>query len=306
MNRVKKEGRSRYILAKNRTGYVFLAPFLVGFTLFIFIPLIQSFIFSFNDIKIAEGGYTLQFLKWENYRHVLLVDTGYRMRIVNSFGITLRDTLVVIPFSFFSALLLHGKFKGRTAARAVFFLPVIISTGVLLGMDSQAVFQSVMNRDPSLSAGSGEASLSALKVVNAFFTDSLPPTVTEFIATAADSTYDIIIKSGIQIIIFLGGLNTIGESVYEASNIEGATVWVNFWKITFPMCGPYILLNVVYTIIDSFTNLSNPLISHIRGDLISLSNFGKATAAVWIYFLAISIVLGLTFKLISRKVYYRE
>lgn len=89
----------------------------------------------------------------------------------------------------------------------------------------------------------------------------------------------IVAKSGIQIILFLGGLNTISPSIYESSNIEGATAWVNFWKITFPMSGPYILLNVVYTVIDSFTNINNPLIKSIWNDLTGLKNFGVASAS---------------------------
>ena len=94
--------------------------------------------------------------------------------------------------------------------------------------------------------------------------------------------------------------------MFESSNIEGATAWVNFWKITFPMCGPYILLNVVYTIIDSFTNLSNPLIAKIRSDLMGLKNFGVASSAAWVYFIAIFAVLGIVFAVLQRRVFYHE
>lgn len=298
--------RSDLMVRRNRTGYVFITPFLIGFALFILIPLVQSLIFSFNDIKIVENGYTLVSKGFYNYQYILTVDTEFRQRIVNSFLMTLRDTLVVVPFSFFSALILSKEFHGRTVARAIFFLPVIVSTGVLATMDSNSVISMMMDRNTASAANSMQTAFSASGLITTLFSDSLPMEMVDFITTATSGIYDIIIKSGLQIIIFIGGLNTISPSLFESSNIEGATAWVNFWKITFPMCGPYILLNVVYTIIDSFTNLSNPLISQIRSDLMGLKNFGVASAAAWVYFVAIFAVLGIVFAVMQRRVFYHE
>ena len=298
--------RSDLMTRRNRTGYVFIAPFLVGFAAFMLIPLIQSFIFSFNDIKIVENGYTLVPKGLYNYQYILTIDTDFRQRIVNSFIMTLRDTIVVVPFSFFSALILSKEFHGRTFARAIFFLPVIVSTGVLATMDSNSVISMMTDRDTASAANSMQQTFSASGLITTLFADSLPTEMVDFISTATAGIYDIIIKSGLQIIIFIGGLNTISPSLFESSNIEGATAWVNFWKITFPMCGPYILLNVVYTIIDSFTNLSNPLIARIRSDLMGLKNFGVASSAAWVYFIAIFAVLGIVFAVLQRRVFYHE
>ena len=298
--------RSDLMTRRNRTGYVFITPFLIGFAAFMLIPLIQSFIFSFNDVKIVENGYTLVPKGLYNYQYILTIDTDFRQRIVNSFLTTLRDTLVVVPFSFFSALILSKEFHGRTFARAIFFLPVIVSTGVLATMDSNSVISMMMNRDTASAANTMQDTFSASALITTLFADSLPVEMVDFITPAAAGIYDIIIKSGLQIIIFIGGLNTISPSLFESSNIEGATAWVNFWKITFPMCGPYILLNVVYTIIDSFTNLSNPLIAKIRSDLMGLKNFGVASSAAWVYFIAIFAVLGIVFAVLQRRVFYHE
>lgn len=291
---------------RERIGYFFIAHFLIGFLLFIGIPTVQSVIISFNDIQIVEDGYTLIPKGLENYKYILMVNTAFRQKMLNSFQITLRDTLIIVPFSFFSALILHKSFHGRTLARAVFFLPVIISAGVFAVIENDSVMAMMMSRDTAASADAIEAADSALAFVNRLFSDSLPEQISQFVAAATVNIGGIVSKSGIQIIIFLGGLNTIPPSVYESSDIEGATAWVNFWKITFPMSGPYILLNVVYTVIDSFTNIENPLIQSIWNDLSGLKNFGIASASAWIYFIMIFAVLGAAFAVISRRVFYRE
>ncbi len=293
---------------RNRIGYVFIAPFLVGFVLFILIPLIQSLNFSFNDIQIGRTPgkvYDLIPKGLDNYNQILFVQTSFRQRIVESFRMTFSDTLIVVPFSFFSAIILSKPFKGRTLARAIFFLPVIVSTGMLAGT-TNSVMAMMMSRDAASSINSMDASESALQFINSLFAESLPQEIVNYVAKATDNLYDVIIKSGLQIIIFLGGLNTISPSIYESSNIEGATAWVNFWKITFPMCGPYLLLNVVYTIIDSFTNQDNPLIRHIWTQMTGMKDFGIASAEAWIYFVGMGLVLGVVFYIMSRRVYYRE
>ncbi len=301
-----KPVRHDLMVRRDRVGYVFIAPFLIGFLLFVGIPIIQSVVYSFHDVQIVESGYVLVPKGLENYRYILLVNTTFRAKLVESFQMTIRDTLIVVPFSFFSALILHKPFHGRTLARAVFFLPVIVSAGVFAVIDSDSIIHMVLSRDPAANAGTMEATDSALAFVNTLFAGSLPGEITQFVAAATSNISGIVSKAGIQIIIFLGGLNTISPSIYESSNIEGATAWVNFWKITFPMCGPYILLNVVYSVIDSFTNINNPLIRSIWNDLTGLRNFGVASASAWVYFVMIFAVLGVTFALISRKVFYRE
>ncbi|MBS5480236.1 MAG: sugar ABC transporter permease [Clostridiales bacterium] len=301
-----KTVRHDLMARRDRLGYAFIAPFLIGFLFLIAIPIVQSVIFSFHDIQIVESGYTLVPKGLKNYRYILLVNTEFRAKMVESFQMTVRDTLIVVPFSFFAALILHKPFHGRTLARAIFFLPVVVSSGVFAVMDANTVINMVLSRDPAVSTGSLEATESALAFVNTLFAGSLPAEITQFVAAATGNISGIVAKSGIQIILFLGGLNTISPSIYESSNIEGATAWVNFWKITFPMSGPYILLNVVYTVIDSFTNINNPLIKSIWNDLTGLKNFGVASASAWLYFILIFAVLGVTFALISRKVFYRD
>lgn len=251
--------RSDLMTRRNRTGYVFIAPFLVGFAAFMLIPLIQSFIFSFNDIKIVENGYTLVPKGLYNYQYILTIDTDFRQRIVNSFIMTLRDTIVVVPFSFFSALILSKEFHGRTFARAIFFLP---GHRVHRRAGDHGFQQRHQHDDgPGHRLGGQQHAADVFGFRAYHHAVCRQPAHGDggFHQHRHGGNLRHHHQVGLQIIIFIGGLNTISPSLFESSNIEGATAWVNFWKITFPMCGPYILLNVVYTIIDSFTNLSNPL-----------------------------------------------
>ena len=306
-NNVVFHTHSKLMRRRNNTGWVFIAPFLIGFALFYAIPLVQSLIFSFNDIKISGGnGYTLEGQGFENYRYVLMVDTNYLNRIIEAVKTMFLDTVIVVPFSFFSALLLAREFKGRGAARAIFFLPVVVSTGVLASMDRNSTMNLMMARSASDAANSMSAAMSSSDFVNTLLEGSMPESIITFMTDLSSQLYDVIIKSGLQIIIFLGGINTISPSIYESSSIEGATAWENFWKITFPMCGPYLLLNAIYTIIDSFTNVNNPLIYRVKNEMAGLKNFGTATAAVWLYFIIIAIVLGVAFSLMSKRVFYHE
>lgn len=105
-------------------------------------------------------------------------------------------------------------------------------------------------------------------------------------------------------LIFLGGLQGISPSIYEASSIEGATAWESFWKITFPMISPMILVNAVYTIIDSFTSDSNVVMKYIQ----STYETGKelSTAMSWVYFLVIMAIIGLIFLILSSFVFYQR
>ena len=298
---------SKLMRRRNNTGWVFIAPFLIRFAIFYAIPLVQSLIFSFNEIKIQGGnGYNLEWRALENYRYVLMVNTSYINKIIDAVKQMFLDTVIVVPFSFFSALLLAREFKGRGVARAIFFLPVVVSTGVLATMDSTSTMSLMMSRSATDAANAMSNSVSSSDFVNTLLEGSMPESIITFMTDLSGKLYDVIIKSGLQIIIFLGGINTISPSIYESSSIEGATAWENFWKITFPMCGPYLLLNAIYTIIDSFTNISNPLIYRVKNEMAGLKNFGTATAAVWLYFIIIAIVLGVAFSLMSKRVFYHE
>jgi ABC-type sugar transport system permease subunit len=117
-----------------------------------------------------------------------------------------------------------------------------------------------------------------------------------------DAIYDIVMASGIQIIIFLTGLQAISPSLYEAANVEGCTAWESFWKITFPMVSPLLLVNCIYTIVDFFMKNDNRVMERISTVMYSDAKFGVASAMSWIYFgVALAFILLSSF-IITRAV----
>jgi len=127
-----------------------------------------------------------------------------------------------------------------------------------------------------------------------------------YIFRIINQIYDIAMASGIQIIIFLSALQTIPPSMFEAAKIEGATSWECFWKITFPMVSPLILVNVVYSVVDYFIRTDNRVMEKIRVTLMQRMEYGFSTAMAWVYFLAVIVIIGIAMSLISKRVYYYE
>ncbi len=286
-------------------GYVFISPFILGFFLIFSYAIITSFQFACSDILINNDGYELKYVGIEYFKRILTVHPTYNRSLVNSIRNTLLNVPLVVFFSFFMAVLLNQKFKGRSFVRVLFFTPVILSTGILQKMDN-------FN---SLEAGFAGTELnSAISVSGGIFNLSsfllslnIAPDVVNYLTQAVESIYSIINMSGIQMLIFLMALQSISPSLYEASAIEGATSWENMWKITFPMISPYILTTSVYTIIDSFTSYKNPIMAEIQSVSQGSSlNFSMLTSMAFIYFAIISLVLLVVTFVLSKMVFYQE
>ena len=113
------------------------------------------------------------------------------------------------------------------------------------------------------------------------------------------------IRSGVQIFIFLAALHSIPGSMYEAAEMEGCTAWESFWLITFPMTGPIILVNGIYTVVDSFGSYLNPVIDYINDVAFRLFEFGYSSALSWIYFLCIAVIIALIYLLFRKKLFYQ-
>ena len=289
-------------------GYLFSLPFLIGFFLLFLFPVAYSVYMSFHSMSAGDSGLTMEFAGFANYYHVLREDAyfikDYLVDSLSTLGIQFPSILI---FSFFIAVVLNQKFRGRTFARVLFFLPVIVSSGVIMLVQNNQV-QSVTMSGITAAATSDETGVAQLTHSIMDMVDSINfgPGIFSFINSAVSNIYTIVISSGIQILIYLAGLQTISPSLYEASSIEGASGWESFWKITFPMISPLILVNAIYTIIDNMSGLTNRTVYYIYNMGYSYGEYGYSAAMSWIYFAIIFVILGLFIFVASRLVYYEN
>ncbi|MCL2277324.1 MAG: sugar ABC transporter permease [Treponema sp.] len=289
-----------------RAGYLFCLPFIIGFILFMLLPFIESFIMVFNKVTIdvVNFGFRSEFIGLGNIQRALLIDPEFNRLLVEEL---LRMVLVVpaiIIFSLFVALLLNQEFKARGFVRAIFFLPVILSSGILVYIETNsALLQSIaVNIQKSNQMKTSITSvLESILIVDGFGGGFM-----RYIFDIVNQIYTIAMASGIQIIIFLSALQTIPASIFEAAKIEGATSWECFWKITFPMVSSLIIVNVVYSVVDFFLRTDNVVMERILLILNQNLDFGFSSAMAWIYFLIVMIVIMIVFALVSKKVYYYE
>lgn len=284
-------------------GVVFVSPFLIGFFLFCLYPLVQSVVFTFNELRVTSSGYELEFIKWENYRRALFVDTAFMPTFTGTIAQTLTELPLILIFSFFAANLLNQKFRGRALARMIFFLPVIITSGVLTRLEEVDYATGLVDQTLQEIRQMGSLGIAARQFMMAL---RLPQEMLNYIAFAVDRIPAIVSASGIPILIFLAGLQSIPKSYYEASDIEGATSWESFWKITFPLITPLLPTNIVYVMIDSFTAPSNGMIRLVESNMWSGAGFGGSLAMAWMYFMAAALVLAISLKLVSKHVFYQE
>ncbi len=285
------------------SGYLFISPFIIGFLAFMVVPLFQSLYMSFCNVQVSPQGITNVYTGLENYIQAFTVDTEFNRLLVEEISRMCINSVAIMVFSFFVALILNQKFKGRALVRAIFFLPVILSSGVILGVETNnALLASV----ESMVEETTNVTNISDTIQSILVTSGVGVRAFETVFDIVDGIYDVAIASGIQIIIFLSGLQTISDSMYEAASIEGCTAWESFWKITFPMISPMILVNWVYTVVDFCMRSDNELIEKISEQMIAYINYGFASAMSWVYFVVILAIIGITSLIISKGVYYYD
>jgi ABC-type sugar transport system permease subunit len=287
-------------------GYLFLLPFVIGFLSFMFFPLLESLrmVFSKVRIDIVKNGFDMEFTGLENLTRVFMIDPEFNRMLTEEIWRMVLIVPAIIIFSLFVALILNQEFRARGFVRAVFFLPVILSSGIMIGLESNNSLLSSMAeaiKEGNLLKSSITGVLEDILVAEGAASDFMA-----YIFIVVNQIYDIAMASGIQIIIFLSALQTIPSSMFEAAEIEGATGWECFWKITFPMVSPLILVNVVYSVVDYFIRTDNVVMDKINTTLIQRLDFSFSTSMAWVYFLTVMIIIGTAVGLISKKVYYYE
>jgi len=288
------------------TGYLFLLPFIIGFLAFMFLPILESLRMVFSSVKIdaVNRGFSMEFTGIENIRRVVAVDPDFNRFLFEEIGRMLLIVPAIIIFSLFVALILNQEFKARGFVRAIFFLPVILSSGIMIGLETN---NSLLNNMAEIIKDSNMMKSSVTKVLeDILVAEGAASDFMAYIFAIINQIYAIAMASGIQIIIFLSALQTIPPSMFEAAKIEGATAWECFWKITFPMVSSLILVNIVYSVVDYFIRTDNRVMEKINLTTLRMLNFGFGTAMAWVYFLAVISIIGAAMLIISKRVYYYE
>lgn len=258
---------------------------------------------AFSSIKDAAT-FSLQFVFLDNFKEALTTDVNFQPALLSS----LKDLVnipIVIVFSLFVAILLNRNLKGRGIFRTIFVLPILLGSGAVMEALQGNHSQVSVSLGAALQA-SGTASNINFKdlMLNDQLTALLGSTLSGYVGGIINTISSVMWISGVQILIFLGVLQTIPTQLYEASIVDGASEFDKLWKITLPLTMPAILINIVYTLIDSFTSKSNKVISYISD--ISFKNFmlSYGSALSWIYFAMIGLLLIVVFAVMKRYTFY--
>ncbi len=295
---------------KARAGWVFVLPFVLGFVL-VYLPILWDSIYmSFHSLHIVTGGgFTLEFVGLENYRNALFEDPGFVQTLVTGLGELAFDIPAILIFSLFMAVLLNQKMAGRAVFRAIFFIPVILSTGIMEAIEGQNILGTMMEDNASVDGSQESAAsqiVSVMDIERLFSSMKIGQELVTYVVRMINQIYDIVNRSGVQMLIFLAGLQSISPAIYEACRIDGCTAWETFWKITFPMISPMILVNAVYTIIDSFTTNSNSVMAYINSVYQGSEGQVLSSAMAWMYFLIVMVILAAVAGIFSAFVFYQK
>ena len=289
--------RLTQVQRRTRAGICFLIPWLIGIVFFFIIPMFQSFWYSISEAEITEGGANFIYTGFDQYRRFFIEDSLFIRELANSIGSMLLTVAVIMFFSLFMANILVQEFKGRLLARVIFFLPFIIASGMVIAIIKGDVYSG----DMMDTAQSSTLQITVLQ--NILLSVNLSSNVINTIVTMFNTLFEISWKCGLQILIFMSGLQSISPSVKEAARIEGATGWEYFWKVAFPMITPMIQLCLVYSIIDSFTDYSNTIIKRIY-NLNNSFELAASSALAWIYYGVIFLIIGIVFLALRKKIFY--
>lgn len=272
---------------KRKYAYIFVTPFIFGIIMFVLIPLIQCLSYSFSDVEMTAEGLKTTFVGLKYYKYYFLEDANYLDMIAGSMSSLFTSIPIVLALSLVLALILNQKFKGRLFARAVFFLPVIIASGAVMSVLSSFNMQQSMT---ATEAGQAAEYMQVIDFQALLDNLNLPTQISSLISGYLSDTFNLIWSCGVQILLFVAGLQTIPEQLYEVGKVEGITAWEEFWFVTIPMLGRIILLVLFYTMVELFITKSSVVSSVILQ--INNQNYAKASAMIWPYFLIIGIVIG--------------
>lgn len=277
-------------------GIIFLLPWMIGMLMFFLRPLIQTIYYSFNEMKMGVNGITFTFVGLENFKNALTVNPEFNQLLITALAEATLNVPIIILVSLFVALLLNGNYLGRGFFRLIFFIPIILATGLTSMEMSNTSYVMVQETSQSI--------INTKFLADFFISSGMPQQFISYILGFISTIFEVISTSGIQMLIFLAGLQAISSSLYEVAKIEGATTYEIFCKITLPMVSPMILICVVYSFADSFYRAA--LTDKIYNVAFVESRYGLSAAMSTIFMIVSVMIIGIVSLLVSRKVFYYD
>ena len=308
-NKAKKSGYGSLTRKNGLYGWFFIAPFVIGFVLIYATVIFNSFRYSFNDISMGTDGYDLSFVGGASYNYALFTHPTFVRQTLELIGNLLLQCPAIIFFSLFIAVILNQKMRGRGLFRGIFFLPIIVATGIVLKADMSNAMLESMGSAAGIETGASTTVAGGFDISNIktmLEQMYIPTGAVDFIVGLVNNIYSIVNYSGVQIILFLSGLQGISPAIYEAANMDGASGWESFWKITVPMLSPIILVNVIYTVIDGFTRSDNPIMALIDDVAFNKMNYSASAAMAWLYLGVVVVILAAVAFLCYKFTFYQE
>ena len=279
-----------YVSMENRNvleGFICITPFLIGTAIFFLYPILMTIKLSFGHLDSAVG-FEISWLPISDFKefignfiYIFTKDTKFIPYLGEEIKTMLIHTPLIIVFSLILAMLINKNIKGKGFFRVVFFLPFLLGTGQVL--------QQLMNLEVDTQVLSIANSNLLPTEILSYFSDEVMEIINEFFSIIVLVLWN----SGVQILLFLSGLQSISSSLYEAARVDGATEWEQIWKITVPMLSPIMLLNVVYTIVASFGNVNSNLLAYIRQMAFTSKQYAWSAAMGWVYFMCVLLIVGL-------------
>jgi len=281
-------------------GYLFLVPWALGFVFLFLGPLVTAIRMTFSKVAITNKGFSMDFVGLTNYINILTKESDFYKGLTNSVFTLLYQLPIITIFSFFIAVVINQKFRGRYFMRMVFFLPVIVASGAAIDVLKSSIAAQ------QLGGSSSGTIYNSIALTQIMIESGFPNEMVSFVSRTVNQSFDLIWKCGIQILLFLAGLQSIAPQYYEAADVEGATGWEKFWKITFPLISPITLTVLFYTVVDSFLDFSNYVMKLIYWAQGQNLQFERSTTMATIYFIVIFVICGILLAAASRWVFYHD
>lgn len=293
-----KKRKSSLEAVRQRYGYTFVAHWGIGLIMFFIVPLLSSVFYAFSDVSIGNNGVETDFIGLEHFIAILKKDPNYLNNLRDSLGSIFYSLPIIIALSLILAVVLNQNFKGRTFFRGIFFMPVIIvSSVVIVHMQSTYVNAPLF----TMSSSDGVATSGSLIDFESMLINlNLPVQITNMLSNLLGNVFGLIWNCGVQTILFLAGLQSISSSLYEVSKIEGANKWEEFWFITVPMLKDVLSLVIIYTMIELFTAVDNPIMKTAYTLMQERQVYDRSSAMLWLYFFIVLSVIGAVLLIYNR------